>query len=248
MRYFLRLRYKGTHYHGWQFQTNALSVQGVVNETLSLLLKEKIETVGCGRTDTGVHAEAYYAHFDCGQDLDTKAFLEALAAQRVQGIEFRDITQVDDRLHARFSALSRSYEYRITRSLNPFLKGRTFYVHDELDLDLLRKVSVELLGTHDFAAFSKAHSKTKTTICTVTKAEWEEKEDVLIFRISADRFLWNMVRATVGSLLEIGQHKRPSNDLQRAIKSGTRINVGASVPAAGLFLTEVTYPKDSFQF
>ena len=248
MRYFLRLRYKGTHYHGWQFQTNAISIQGVVNDKLSQLLEEKIETVGCGRTDTGVHAEEYYAHFDCDQDLDTKALLEALAAQRVPGIEFRGISKVDDRLHARFSALSRSYEYRITRSLNPFLKGRTFYVQDEIDLDLLRKVTADLLGTHDFAAFSKAHSKTKTSICTVIKAEWEEKEDVLIFRISADRFLWNMVRATVGSLLEIGLHKRPADDLKRAIQSGTRIHVGSSVPAAGLFLTEVVYPKDSLQF
>jgi tRNA pseudouridine38-40 synthase len=248
MRYFIRLRYKGTHYHGWQFQTNALSIQGVVNEKLSQLLEENIETIGCGRTDAGVHAEEYYAHFDIDQDLDTEALLKALAELRVPGIEFRGIAKVDERLHARFSALNRSYEYRITRSLNPFLKGRSFYVHDLLDLDLLRKLSADLIGTHDFAAFTKVHSKNKTTICTITKAEWEVQGELLIFRISADRFLWNMVRAIVGTLLEIGLHKRPSDDLQRVMKSGKRINAGASVPAAGLFLTEVEYPKSSFKF
>lgn len=248
MRYFIRLRYKGTHYHGWQFQTNALSIQGVVNEKLSQLLKENIETIGCGRTDAGVHAEEYYAHFDIDQDLDTETLLNALAEQRVSGIEFRGITNVDERLHARFSAQSRSYEYRIARSLNPFLKGRSFYVHDQLDIELLRKVSSDLIGTHDFAAFTKAHSKNKTTICTITKAEWEEQDELLIFRISADRFLWNMVRAIVGTMLEIGLHKRPADDLQRVMKTGKRTNAGASVPAAGLFLTEVEYPKGSFKF
>lgn len=245
MRYFLRLRYKGTHYHGWQFQTNAVSIQGVVNEKLSKLLEEPIETVGCGRTDTGVHAEEYYAHFEVAYELNTRELLEALAAEKVAGIEFRSITKVDERLHARFSALSRSYEYRIARSLNPFLKGRSFYIQGDLDLTLLRKASADLLGTHDFIAFSKAHSKTKTSICTITKAEWEEKDELLIFHISADRFLWNMVRSIVGTLIEIGQQKRPVDDIQRAIASGTRTKAGASVPAAGLFLTEVIYPKGS---
>ena len=249
MRYFIRLRYKGKLYHGWQFQKNAPSVQEVVDEKLSMVLREKIETLGCGRTDTGVHAEDFYAHFETINEIkDIPALLDKLASLRVPGVQFRGICRVDARLHARFDALSRTYEYRIARDLNPFLKGLTYYMHGDLDLKLMRKVSTQLLGKRDFGAFSKAHSQSKTNICTITNADWEEKDDMLIFRITADRFLRNMVRAIVGTLLEIGQKKRPADDLLRVMNSGTRSDAGVSVPACGLFLTEVIYPEGSFSF
>lgn len=242
MRYFIRLRYKGTLYHGWQVQPNAHTVQAEVNAALSLLLREPVETTGCGRTDTGVHAEDFYAHFDTVKPIaDPAALTGRLNALWVPDIQFRELFRVADNAHARFDATARTYEYRITHERNPFLTGLAHYIPGPLDVEQMQVTALKLLGKQDFGAFSKSRTQVKTTICTITRAEWAWRGEVLVFTISADRFLRNMVRALVGTLLETGKGKRETADLLRVIESRSRSSAGMSVPACGLFLTEVSY-------
>jgi len=245
MRYFIRIRYRGSNYHGWQMQPNAITVQEVLDNALTMLLREPIQTLGCGRTDTGVHASDFYAHFDVNAPIDSLEKLQhKLAALRLNGIQICSIFPVDDAAHARFDATSRTYEYRIMRELDPFLDGLAHYVHTNLDIEAMNLAAQHLLGKQDFSAFSKSHTQVFTNNCAIAFAEWKQVDNQLIFTIKADRFLRNMVRAIVGTLLDIGQGKFAPADMAAIIQSGDRSNAGMSVAAHGLFLTKVEYPSE----
>ncbi|WP_298543274.1 tRNA pseudouridine(38-40) synthase TruA [uncultured Aquimarina sp.] len=243
MRYFLELSYNGTPYHGWQRQPNAISVQEVLEDSLSLLLRRKIEVMGAGRTDTGVHARQIMVHFDSEVVLDTVHFKYKLNSLLPKEIAVQMVSLVKEDAHARFDAVSRSYEYIIALSKDPFRINSAYYLKKELDIDLMNEAAKLLLNYTNFKCFSKSKTDVKTYNCNITDAVWEKTGDVLVFKISANRFLRNMVRAIVGTLIEIGEHKLDLNDLKRIIKSENRSEAGYSVPAHGLYLTEVQYPK-----
>ncbi len=243
MRYFIRLRYNGSPYHGWQIQDNAISVQQTLEEALSLLIKNRIELVGCGRTDTGVHAQDYYAHFDLPEPIvDTHEVLRRLEGMRLKGIDATALFAVADDLHARFSATARTYEYRIMLRRNPFLEGLAWHLHQKPNVTLMNEEAKCILGKHDFSAFSKSNTQTFTNLCTVSLAQWHELEESLVFEIRADRFLRNMVRALTGTLVDVGLGKKSPGELGRVLASGKRTEAGQSVPACGLFLTKIEYP------
>lgn len=243
MRYFIRLQYKGTAYHGWQIQPNAPSVQQTLQEAFQRLIKEPVELVGCGRTDTGVHARDFYAHLDLTEPIsDCAALLRKLESMRLQGILVKEIFPVADTLHARFTATSRTYEYWIMPRRDPFLEGLAYHVFGQLNLEAMNEAASLLLGKQDFEAFSKTHTQVMTNNCEVKQASWEMKDEKLVFTITADRFLRNMVRAIVGTLLEVGHGKIEPAEISRILASGSRSEAGSSVPACGLYLTRIEYP------
>ncbi|MCB2209119.1 MAG: tRNA pseudouridine(38-40) synthase TruA [Bacteroidetes bacterium] len=241
-RYFIKLAYKGTHYHGWQIQDNAHTIQEELNTKISLMLSETVNLVGCGRTDTGVHAREFYAHFDISKELDQ---LENLAFKLngflPEDIVIFEIFKVPTDFHARFDAQSRTYKYCISQRKNPFLTGQSFYYHGALDIVKMNAASKILFDYSDFTSFSKLHTQTKTNRCTIYHANWEKKGEELIFTIRADRFLRNMVRAIVGTMIEIGSGKLGVEDMKRIIEAKDRSDAGFSVPAEGLFLEKVSY-------
>jgi|WetSurMetagenome_2_1015567.scaffolds.fasta_scaffold81846_2 tRNA pseudouridine38-40 synthase len=244
-RYFIRLAYNGTPYHGWQVQPNARSVQQVLNDAFSLIMREEVRLTGCGRTDTGVHAREFYAHFDCDRtftplELDKLAF--KINSYIDPEIAIRRILPVADDLHARFSARTRTYEYHITRRKDPFSKGFAYYYFGKIDVDKMNAGADFLLSVKDFTSFSKVDTDTKTNLCEVYSAKWEQQGDLLVFTISANRFLRNMVRAIVGTLLELGTGKITLKELKEITASKNRSNAGDSVPPWGLFLTRIEYP------
>ena len=243
MRYFLELSYKGTSYHGWQRQPNAISIQEVLESSLSLLLKAKIEIVGAGRTDAGVHAKQIMAHFDYEYDIDVDQLCYKLNSLLPKDIAIQKIYLVQEEVHARFDAMSRSYEYIITLEKDPFRINHAYYLKKDLDIDLMNKAAKLLLNYTNFKCFSKSKTDVKTYNCTITNAIWERNGSLLIFKITANRFLRNMVRAVVGTLVEIGEHKLNLEDLKEIIKSENRSEAGYSVPAHGLYLTKVAYPN-----
>ncbi|WP_299440192.1 tRNA pseudouridine(38-40) synthase TruA [uncultured Aquimarina sp.] len=243
MRYFLELSYNGTPYHGWQRQPNAISVQEVLEDSLSLLLRTKIGVVGAGRTDTGVHARQIMAHFDSEKELDAIQLKYKLNALLPPEVAIQKVSLVENDAHARFDAVSRSYEYFISVSKDPFRINSAYYLKKELDIDLMNKAAKLLLNYTSFKCFSKSKTDVKTYNCNITEAVWEKNGNMLVFKISANRFLRNMVRAIVGTLIEIGEHKLNLSDLKQIIKSENRSEAGYSVPAHGLYLTEVQYPK-----
>ncbi|GAA0725168.1 tRNA pseudouridine(38-40) synthase TruA [Aquimarina litoralis] len=243
MRYFLELSYKGTSYHGWQRQPNAISIQEVLESSLSLLLKAKIEIVGAGRTDAGVHAKQIMAHFDYENDIDVDQLCYKLNSLLPKDIAIQKIYLVQEEVHARFDAMSRSYEYIITLEKDPFSINHAYYLKKDLDVDLMNKAAKLLLNYTNFKCFSKSKTDVKTYNCTITNAVWERNGSLLIFKITANRFLRNMVRAVVGTLVEIGEHKLNLEDLKEIIKSENRSEAGYSVPAHGLYLTKVAYPN-----
>jgi tRNA pseudouridine38-40 synthase len=243
-RYFIELSYKGTKYHGWQIQPNALTVQEVLDKALSIYFREKIETLGCGRTDTGVHATQFFAHFDIEalNPLLQKFSVLSLNSLLPFDIAVCRIIETASQSHARFDATSRSYEYRIHYLKNPFLQEYSWLVRDRLNVNAMNTAASELLNYTDFSCFSKSNTQVFTNNCKITRAEWVESEEGLIFHISADRFLRNMVRAIVGTMVEIGKEKLQSDAIHGIIESKNRSNAGASVPACGLYLTKVKYP------
>jgi len=243
LRYFLELSYDGTPYHGWQRQPNAISVQEVLENSLSTLLRTKVNIVGAGRTDTGVHAKQIMAHFDSEIALDCVLLKYKLNSILPPEIAIQKLYLVVKDAHARFDAVSRSYEYVISLSKNPFSINSAYYVKRELDIDLMNEAAKLLLNYTNFKCFSKSKTDVKTYNCTITEAIWERYENKMVFKISANRFLRNMVRAIVGTLLEIGEHKLNLDDLKNIIKSENRSEAGYSVPAHGLYLTKVKYPK-----
>jgi tRNA pseudouridine38-40 synthase len=243
MRYFICLSYKGTHYHGWQAQDNAPTVQAALNHALSLLLGEPVVAVGAGRTDTGVHARRYVAHFDTTRDLLHKKMnpIYRLNGILPPDICVYDIVPVHDKAHARFDAVERTYKYYIHTVPDPFLLDFSVYIPYSLDLKAMNEAGRKLLDYDDFTSFAKLHGGNKTNLCKLTKAEWESAENGLVFTISANRFLRNMVRAIVGTLLNVGRGKTTVDEFVRMIERKDRRAAGTSAPAQGLFLEQIKY-------
>ncbi|WP_439127539.1 tRNA pseudouridine(38-40) synthase TruA [Polaribacter sp.] len=241
MRYFIELSYNGKRYHGWQIQPDAVSVQEKLNNAVSTILQQKIEVVGAGRTDTGVHASQMFAHFDVDKKLEGDV-PHKLNSILPNDIVVYDVFLVDDEKHARFNAESRSYEYRIWLGRNPFLLDFSWQIHSQkLDVALMNEAAKLLLKYENFQTFSKVKTEVYTFNCNITEAYWVQKEELLTFYISANRFLRNMVRAIVGTLVDVGLHKISVEDFKEIIESKNRSNAGLSVPAKGLFLTKIKY-------
>ncbi len=246
MRYFIAFSYLGTAYHGWQRQPNAITVQEVMEDALSTLLRTAIAIVGAGRTDTGVHAKQMYAHFDVEGEIQPAELVHRLNAYLPEDIGIHQIRKAHADAHARFDALQRTYEYWIVQKKDPFFKERAHQLLLPLSITAMNEAAKILLAYDDFESFSKAHSDVKTFICKIQKAQWEPQQDKLVFTISADRFLRNMVRAIVGTLLEVGLGKKEPHEIRQVIESKDRSRAGVSVPAKGLYLTEVIYPDSVF--
>jgi len=243
MRYFIEFSYKGTNYSGWQRQNNAISVQQLLDAALTLILRENIETVGSSRTDTGVHAEQQYAHFDVDKELNnTEQLIYRLNSRLPFDIAVHRIFLVAESAHSRFDATHRRYEYRIIYRKNPFLSEQSHVFHKPLDIGKMNEAAVLLLRYKNFESFSKIHTQVNNFLCDITIAEWVEKDGILTFNIKANRFLRGMVRALVGTLLEVGTGKRSIEDFEKIILAQDRSRAGAQAPAQGLFLVEVGYP------
>jgi tRNA pseudouridine38-40 synthase len=280
MRFFIKFSYKGTNYHGWQKQPNAISVQEVLEKGLSTILNQNVVLMGAGRTDTGVHAKEMYAHFDFPV-AETSAFPMAetigfpvaetigfpvaetsafLVAEPVEATHFNientihklnsflpidivvfEIFKANDHAHARFDAKKRTYQYHINPFKNAFLTNQSWYYHQNLNIDLMNKAAQILLQYTDFQCFSKAHTDVNTFNCTVFESFWIKENNQLIFTITADRFLRNMVRAIVGTLVYVGINKITIEEFEQIIKNKNRSEAGFSVPACGLFLTKIEY-------
>lgn len=263
MRYFLKLGYCGAPFHGWQRQPNAGSVQQTLEEALSTLLRRPVEITGAGRTDTGVNARVMYAHFDTVEPVaDAERFLRSLNRLCGRDIAVGDLIEVADDAHARFDATSRTYKYFVAFRKDPFL-WRYSWQTRPLDIEAMNKAAKLLLETSDFTSFAKLHSDNKTNICRVTEARWEPIEGMTggsceygiiktgdsatecagaVFTITADRFLRNMVRAVVGTLVEVGRGKMNTDGFTAVIEGRSRSLAGTSMPGEALFLWNVTYP------
>lgn len=246
MRYFVELSYNGTDYHGWQVQPNAITVQSVLDKALSILLKKPTTTMGAGRTDTGVHSAQMVAHFDAETSIDIEDLTYKLNSFLPKTIAVHNIKQVHEDAHARFDATQRTYHYKISTFKDVFNFDNAYHYTNKLDVDLMNKASTILLEYSDFKCFSRAHSDVKTHICAISEAFWIKNGHELIFQISADRFLRNMVRAIVGTLLDIGNHKTSLEDFHNIIQSKDRSKAGASAPAKGLYLTKIVYPDSIY--
>ncbi|UCH13832.1 MAG: tRNA pseudouridine(38-40) synthase TruA [Bacteroidales bacterium] len=240
-RYFIRISFKGTNFHGWQIQPRAVTVQGTLNKVLSTVLREKIETTGAGRTDTGVHAKFFVAHFDSNnKQLDNdSSIIYSLNSLLSPDISVNKIIKVSGDDHARFSAISRTYEYHISRIENPFEKEFSWYIYGALDIEKMNEAARLLENINDFTSFSKEHSNVKTNICNISFARWDDYGDKLIFTIKADRFLRNMVRAIVGTMIKIGRNKIMISEFKKSVEKKTK--KGFTAPAQGLILTDIEY-------
>ncbi len=247
MRYFLSLAYNGTPFHGWQRQPNASSVQETLEEALSTLLRQPIAIMGAGRTDTGVHAKQMVAHFDVDIDTETeKNLVHMLNRYLNENIVIHSLRPVKEEAHARFDATQRTYEYHIAFQKNPFKHNAHHILHTPPDIALMNEAANYLLQHSDFEAFSKTHTDVKTFLCDISFAHWVATEDGAIFTITANRFLRNMVRAIVGTLLDVGTKKIAVDEINRIIESRDRGQAGFSVPACGLYLTEINYPSEVY--
>lgn len=242
------MSYNGASYHGWQIQPDSITVQKTLEDALSTILSEKIATTGAGRTDTGVHARFFCAHFDSGSaDLDTrKNLLFRINKFLPKDISVNSISKVVTDAHARFSAVSRTYKYFIIRNKDPFQNDSAWYLYGDLDVERMTEASALLLKYTDFTSFSKLHTDVKTNNCHILSAVWENENSTLIFTIRADRFLRNMVRAIVGTLVEVGRHKIDLSEFEKIILARDRGMAGKSAPAKGLFLTSIEYPSEIF--
>ena len=234
-------------YHGWQNQPNAITVQKILEEVLTKLLRKKIEVIGAGRTDAGVHAKEMFGHFDVDPIVDIENLIYRINAFLPDDIAVQEIRTVKNDAHARFDAIERSYEYWVCQKKNPFYKDTAYFLRTPLDIDLMNQAAAMLLGEQDFECFSKSKTDVRTYICNVTLAEWVIEKDKLVFKITADRFLRNMVRAVVGTLLEVGAKKYLPSHVKAILKSKDRSEAGVSVPAKGLYLTSVIYPKTIYK-
>jgi tRNA pseudouridine38-40 synthase len=241
MRYFIKLAYNGTLYHGWQYQPNASSVQETMNKAVSTLLNSEISIMGAGRTDTGVHAKEMYAHFDFETPFDIPTLVHKLNSFLPKDIAVYDIIAVQDEAHARFDALKRTYEYHINIFKDPFLQEQSWYFHQKLDVVLMNEAAKLLFNHIDFQCFSKVNTDVNTFDCTIFEASWKQNSNQLIFTISANRFLRNMVRSIVGTLVNVGLNKITLDDFNTIIVNKNRDKAGFSVPAHGLYLTEIEY-------
>jgi len=247
LRYFLEIAYKGTKYHGWQLQPNAISVQELINKALTTILRKPINIVGAGRTDAGVHAEQLFAHFDIDSIFKIDEVVYKTNALLPNDIVVLNIMKVIEDAHARFDAVQRSYQYRIFLGRNPFLVETTWQlINKKLNVAKMNEAAEILLTYTNFKCFSRSNTDVKTYDCDLKKALWVQTKQHLIFYITADRFLRNMVRAVVGTLLDVGANKTSLEEFKKIIESKNRSNAGPSAPPQGLFLTEVTYPNRIF--
>ncbi|MCI0750977.1 MAG: tRNA pseudouridine(38-40) synthase TruA [Flammeovirgaceae bacterium] len=245
-RFFLEIAYNGTHYSGWQNQKNAVGVQEVVEKSLSKLLREEIKIVGSGRTDTGVHCKQQFFHIDIHKEFNPPDLLHKLNAFLPKDIFISTIRKVKDTAHARYDAHERSYEYHITKIKNPFLDKLALHYFKPADVALMNKAAGILLGEHDFESFSKVKTDVNHFVCTIKKAEWKDQGDLLIFYITANRFLRGMVRAIVGTLLDVGSKKISLKEFEGIIAGRDRKKAGMNVAPHGLYLTRVKYPPSVF--
>lgn len=242
MRYFIWLSFDGTAYHGWQIQPNGMSVQERLQQALTTLLRQPIEVTGAGRTDAGVHARVMVAHFDVNEAQDVQQLRYRLNRLLPCDISISKIELVDDNLHARFSAKRRTYRYFIHTRKDPFLRHYSVEMHYALDFQLMNDAAAYLLEVDDFKAFCKAGADVKTTLCDVTAAHWVvTAPDTYYFEISANRFLRNMVRAVVGTLIDVGRKRITVEQFRNIVATGTRSDAGESMPAHGLFLWNIEY-------
>ena len=247
-RYFMELAYKGTHYHGWQRQPSGSSVQQDLENALSTILQSSISITGAGRTDSGVHAKYMVAHFDISEPLfNSHKLIHQLNRFLARDIVIYSIVQVSDNAHSRFDAIARRYEYHVTWHKNPFLQNLVTHISFQPDINLMNEAAQKLLAYTNFTSFSKLHSNNKTNLCKIDYSFWEKRDEVLVFNIQADRFLRDMVRAIVGTLLDVGRGKISVTDFCRVIEAKDRGSAGTSVPADGLYLIEVIYPDDVFK-
>ncbi len=243
MRYFIECAYRGTNYSGWQIQNNALTVQEEIEKALFTLLKQKVDITGSSRTDAGVHAVQQIAHFELEDEIiDCENLVYRMNKLLTHEISVQKIFKVADDYHSRFEAISRKYEYRISRKKNPFQRGISYEFNGDLDIKLMNNACKTLFKFVDYQCFSKINTDVLTFNCTISEAYWiEESKDLLVFKIKANRFLRGMVRAIVGTLLEVGMGKLSDLDFEEIILSKDRKNAGRAVPAEGLFLMEVNY-------
>lgn len=248
MRFVLEIAYNGTNYHGWQSQKGSITVQEEIEKALSKILRSTVSVMGCGRTDAGVHASHFFLHFDFEGEIHEQ-FIFRLNQLLPKDIAVFSLSPVNDNFHARFKATYRKYIYRVNFIKNPFAENLSLFLLKEPNVDEMNKACKELLNYTDFASFCKMGSGNNTTICKLMEAEWiyNESNKMLEFHIKADRFLRNMVRAIVGTLLQIGYGELAAEDIDKIVKSKNRSNSGKSVAAKGLYLTEVGYNWDEYR-
>ncbi|MCU4165838.1 tRNA pseudouridine(38-40) synthase TruA [Carboxylicivirga caseinilyticus] len=247
-RYFMEMAYNGQNYHGWQIQPNAISVQEVINDALYKAIREEVNVVGAGRTDTGVHASYFVCHFDCEQIIgDTDFILHRLNRILRNDVVVYTLFPVNDDAHSRFGAVSRTYHYYLKPFKTPFFNDIAYRPTFNVDITKMNEAARKLFDYTDFTSFSKLHTDTKTNNCKIMQAQWVDKEDMFVFVIKADRFLRNMVRAIVGTLLEVGRGKMSINQFCEIIEAKDRSMAGTSVPPQALFLVDVEYPEELFQ-
>ncbi|MFN3402882.1 MAG: tRNA pseudouridine(38-40) synthase TruA [Cytophagaceae bacterium] len=246
MNYFLEIAYKGTRYHGWQIQENAVSVQQVINKVLADLFGQEINTIASGRTDTGVHAEQQFVQVDLLQEF-TENHIYKVNRMLPYDIVVKNFYPVTDEANARFDAISRRYEYRISKRKNPFMDGLVCYFPRPLDVDRMNEASALLLEYEDFESFSKVKTSVDHFRCNISKAEWFTRNDLIIFNIEGNRFLRGMVRAIVGTLMEVGLGRMSKEEFRTIIECKDRKSAGRSAPAEGLYFCEVKYPEGVFK-
>lgn len=241
-RYFLHLAYDGTRYHGWQVQPGSITVQEEIERVLEILLRVKVRTTGCGRTDTGVHASEFYLHFDSAIALDVNWLTYKMNHILPPDIAIFRCIEAEPNWHARFGATARTYHYHLHEHKDPFLHGRSVILSYSPDLEQMNAAAEWLLTQEDFASFCKAGGSQHTTICKLTECRWERDDSKIKFTVSADRFLRNMVRSMVGTMLDLGRGKIDLETFKSIVLAKDRKEAGTSAPAEGLFLTKVEYP------
>jgi len=246
LRYFFFISYKGTNYHGWQIQPNANTVQAEINNALAIIFQQPIETVGSGRTDTGVHAKVQVLHADFDNSIDLESTMHKMNGIMPKDIVVNAIKEVTSDAHARFDAISRGYEYHLRFQKSPFGDNEYYFLNQIPDLNLMNEGSQILIGEHDFSSFSKVHTDVNHFNCTIFSAKWEQNSDGAVFYVTANRFLRGMVRAMVGTLLNLGQGKISMADFSNVLAEKNRARAGQSVPPQGLYLCEVRYPEHIF--
>lgn len=246
MRYFFYIAYNGSNYHGWQIQPNANTVQAEINNALSTILQNSIETIGSGRTDSGVHAKEQIFHCDLDLQIPSDELIHKMNGLLPSSIVVEKILEVRADAHARFDAISRSYEYHIHFKRSPFGIGEYYSTHKRPDFDLMNQACDLLIGKHDFTSFSKVKTEVNNFYCDVSRAEWVFNEENAVFFVTANRFLRGMVRAIVGTLLSVGYGNTSLEEFKNIIIAKNRSQAGQSVPPQGLYLCDVRYPEEVF--
>ena len=247
MRYFIYFSFNGKLYHGWQKQKNSITIQEKIEESLSVLLKDKIEVIGAGRTDAGVHAKEMVAHFDVNKNFkNSKNFIFKLNQFLSNDISIKSLKSVKNNAHARFDAISRTYEYHISKEKDVFLNEYSYYLNYSLNSIKINEAINIIINNKDFKSFTKSKTDVTNYLCNILDSKWIEDNKKYVFEITANRFLRNMVRSIVGTLIDVGLEKKSINNFKKIIMSKDRSMAGYSVPAKGLFLKRINYPKEIF--